>query len=85
MKIRKTLIVKTLLMHKICAKYLVVPVVPQLARILLKIIPVHVSNERPILVKLFLKLMLVMAQMITYYQVPSLEVLADIFTCLRSI
>ena len=58
---------------------------PQLARILLKIIPLHVSNVRPILVKLFMKLTLIMAQMITYYQVPSLEVLADIFTCLRSI
>ena len=32
-----------------------------------------------------MNLTLVMAQMITYYQVPSIEVLADIFTCLRSI
>ena len=37
------------------------------------------------LVKLFMKLTLIMAQMITYYQVPSLEVVADIFICLRSI
>ena len=45
--------------------------------------PLHVSNERPtcILIKLFMKLTLIMAQMITYYQVPSLEVLADTFTC----
>ena len=43
------------------------------------------SNERPVLIKLFMKLTLIMAQMITYYQVPSLEALADIFTCLRSI
>ena len=34
----------------------------------LEIIPLHVSNERPILVKLFMKLTLVMAQMITYYR-----------------
>ena len=41
------------------------------------------SNERPILVKLFMKLTLIMAQMITYYQVPSLEVLADILLVLE--
>ena len=35
-----------------------------------------------------MELTLIISQMITYtlyYQVPSLEVLADIFTCLRSI
>ena len=42
-------------------------VVPQLARILLIIIPLHVPNERPILFTLFMKITLVMAQMITYY------------------
>ena len=58
---------------------------PQPVGILLIIIPLHVPNERPILVKLFMKLTLIMAQMITYFLVPSVEVLADIFTCLKSI
>ena len=75
MQIRRTLILKTLLMHQTCAKYLVFWKIFQqslskFSDMLYHSLPesdlklYHVPNERPISVKLFMKITLVMAEMI---------------------